>query len=56
VLDLFDREWSMVAKRTTDFARPSRHNHIQHVLPSHQGFLVHRENPFVSTPSNEEAS
>jgi len=25
-------------------------------LPSDQGFLVHGENPFVSTPSNEDES
>lgn len=56
MLDFFDGERTMIAERTADLTRTSRHDHIQHVLPSNQGFLVHRENPFVSTPSNEEAS
>src|SRR5262249_46015631 len=52
VLDFFDRERTMVAIRARQVVRPSRRNHIEHVLPSDQGFLVHPGNPFVSTPSN----
>ena len=55
VLDLFDRERTMIAKRTADLARPSCGDHVEHILPSDQGFLVHRESPFVSTPSNADA-
>jgi hypothetical protein len=51
VIDLLDRQWAMLAMRTSDFVRSAIHHHVQHVLPHNIGFLVHRESPFVSTPS-----
>ena len=58
VVDLFDRERTVVAIRTRDVVRPSRDHHVEHVLPCDQRFLVitSRTNPFVSTPSNAAAN
>jgi hypothetical protein len=52
VLDFFDRQWTMVAVRTRDVVWSFVDDHVEHVLPDNQGFLVHRESPFVSTPSS----
>jgi hypothetical protein len=45
----------MVAMRARDLVGSTIDHHIEHVLPHNKGFLVHRENPFVSTPSNAES-
>jgi hypothetical protein len=55
VLDLFDRERTMVAERAAHFARPSGRDHIEHILPSDQGFLVHQRESFRFDPFEAEA-
>jgi hypothetical protein len=40
-IDLFDRQRSMVAERARQIIRPSRDDHIEHVLPGKLGILVH---------------
>jgi protoporphyrinogen oxidase len=55
LIDFLDRQWSMVAVRACDLVGSAVDHHVQHVLPQNEGFLVHRENPFVSTPSNIES-
>jgi hypothetical protein len=55
LIDFFDRQRSVVAVRACDLVGSTIDHHIQHVLPHNKGFLVHRENPFVSTPSNAES-
>jgi hypothetical protein len=55
LIDLLDRQGSMVAVWTRDLVRSPIDHHVQHILPRNKGFLVHRENPFVSTPSNAES-
>jgi hypothetical protein len=50
VVDLLDRERAMVAVRARDLAGSPSGDHVEHVLPCDEGFLVHRESPFVSTP------
>lgn len=41
MLDLFDGQWSVIAEWTADLARPTRGNHVEHVLPCDERFLVH---------------
>jgi len=59
VLDLFDRERTMIAIRTRRLTGPSSRNHIEHVLPSDERFFVHRESfrfdPFEAAPIVENA-
>jgi hypothetical protein len=55
LIDLLDRQGAMIAMGTSDLVRSAVDHHVQHVLPHNKGFLVHRENPFVSTPSNAES-
>ena len=50
MLDLFDRQRSVITKRATDLARPSSRDHVEHILPSDQGFLVHLRESFRFTP------
>jgi hypothetical protein len=54
VLDLFDRQWTMIAVRTRRLPGPSSRNHIEHVLPSDERFFVHRES-FRFDPFEAEA-
>ncbi|HEY5927542.1 MAG TPA: hypothetical protein VIV11_37920 [Kofleriaceae bacterium] len=55
MLDLFDRERTMIAKRTTDFAWPSSSDRVEHILPSDQGFLVHLRESFPFDPFERDA-
>ena len=52
-VNLHDGERTVVAKRTAGLVRPPRGHHIEYVLPCDHRFLVHREKPFVSRPSND---
>jgi hypothetical protein len=57
VIDFFDRQWTVITKRTPDLVWSSRSDHIEHVLPSNERFLVHPTiSPFVSTPSKQPPS
>jgi hypothetical protein len=56
VIDLFDRQRTVMAVRARDLSWPSSGDHIEHILPSDQRFLVHlrrsfRFDPFERGPS-----
>ena len=46
----------MIAERTRDLARPSSGHHIEHILPSDQGFLVHLRESFRFDPFEQQPS
>src|SRR5262245_4682303 len=50
VLDLFDRQRTVVAKWTADLARPTGRDHVEHILPSDESFLVHLRRSFRFDP------
>jgi hypothetical protein len=56
VLDLFDRQRPVIAEWASHFARPSSRDHIEHILPSDKGFLVHLRESFLFDPFEEESS
>src|SRR5262249_60273060 len=41
LVDLLDRQRTVVAVRTCDLVRPAIDHHVQYVLPHNKGFLVH---------------
>jgi hypothetical protein len=56
LVDIFDRERTMRAKWTSDLTGSPSGDHVENILPSDQGFLVHLRSPFVSTPSKQTQS
>src|SRR5262245_12341308 len=50
LFDLLDRERAVPAVRAADLVRSTGHDHVEHILPRNEGFLVHRRESFRSDP------
>jgi hypothetical protein len=55
-LDLFHRQGTMIAKRTADLTGSTSRHHIEYILPSDQGFLVHLRESFRFDPFEQQPS